>query len=76
MTKIHVKKGDKVVVIAGDSKGEEGEIEKIFPKTEKAIVTGLNMIKKHIKPTPQNPTGSISEVEAPIHVSNLKVVKG
>lgn len=76
MSKLHVKTGDKVIVIAGDSKGKEGLITKVFPATEKAIVEGLNMVKKHNKPTPQSPTGSITEIEAPIHVSNLKVVKG
>ena len=76
MSKLHVKKGEKVIVLTGNSKGKEGVITQVFPKTEKAIVEGLNMIKKHNKPTPQSPTGSISEIEAPIHVSNLKVVKG
>jgi large subunit ribosomal protein L24 len=76
MSKIHVKKGDKVIVIAGNSKGEQGIITQVFPKNEKAIVEGLNKKKKHNKPTSQSPTGSISEIEAPIHVSNLKVVKG
>ncbi len=75
MTKLHVKKGDKVVVITGDQKGQEGEITKVFPKKERVIVGGINMVKKHIKPSSQNPSGSIEEMEASIHISNLKVVK-
>ena len=74
MAKLHVKTGDKVIVIAGDSKGKEGLVTKVFPKTEKAIVEGLNMVKKHMKPNAQNPQGGIVEKEAFIHVSNVSLL--
>lgn len=75
--KFHVKKGDTVMVIAGDSKGKQGTILRVITKEGRALVEGLNMVKRHMKPTAQNPQGSIIEKEAPIHISNLmKVVDG
>jgi large subunit ribosomal protein L24 len=71
--KLSIKKGDKVVVIAGSNKGNSGEIKQVFPKENRAIVEGLNMVKKHIKATQDNP-GGINEMEAPIHISNLMLV--
>jgi large subunit ribosomal protein L24 len=71
--KLSIKKGDKVVVIAGSNKGDSGEIKQVFPKENRAIVDGLNMVKKHIKATQDNP-GGINEMEAPIHISNLMLV--
>ena len=71
--KLHVKKGDKVIVIAGSSKGSTGEIKEIFINKNRAIVEGVNMVKKHTKPVNDNP-GGIIEVEAPIHISNLMLV--
>ncbi len=65
-----LKKGDKVVVIAGRDKGKRGEILRVFPKKGRAIVSGVNLVKKHQKPTPQQP-GGIIQKEAPIHLSNL-----
>ena len=64
-----LKKDDLVVVITGRSKGETGRILKV--DSQRVIVEGVNLVKKHQKPTPQNPTGGILEVEAPIHVSNV-----
>ncbi len=69
-----IKKGDKVVVIAGHEKGKEGVVIKAFPREEKVIIEGLNMVTKHNKPNQQNTEGSISKKEAPIHVSNVMVV--
>ncbi len=65
-----LKKGDKVVVIAGRDKGKTGEILKVMPKENRAIVSGVNLVKKHQRPTPQEPGGIITK-EAPIHLSNL-----
>lgn len=71
--KLHVKKGDKVIVIAGASKGSSGEIKEILLKKNRAIVEGVNMVKKHTKPVNDNP-GGIIELEAPIHISNLMLI--
>lgn len=72
--KLHIKTGDKVMVIAGDSKGKEGEVVSVDLKKQRAIVQGLNMVKKHQKPSASNPNGEIVEMEAPIHISNLMVM--
>jgi len=72
--KFHVKKGDTVMVIAGDEKGKQGEILKVVTKDARALVQGLNLVKRHIKPNAQNPQGQIIEKEAPIHISNLMLV--
>ena len=61
-------------VIAGDHKGSEGQVLKVFIDKNKAIVEGVNMVKKHTKPSAQNPQGGIVEKEAPIHVSNLSLL--
>ena len=70
-----VKVGDNVKVLAGKDKGKEGKIIKTLKKKDKVVVEGINIIKKHIKPGRQNETGSIQEMEAPIHVSNVKKVE-
>ena len=69
-----IKKNDKVKVIAGKDKGKEGTVEKVFPSKERVIVKGVNIVKKHQKPTNANPDGGIVEVEAPIHVSNVMLI--
>ena len=69
-----VKKNDKVKVIAGKDKGKEGVVEKVLLKEQRVIVKGVNVIKKHQKPSNANPNGGIVEVEAPIHVSNVAVL--
>ncbi|AIM24392.1 50S ribosomal protein L24 [Melissococcus plutonius] len=69
-----VKKGDKVKIITGKDKNKEGVVLSAFPKNEKVIVEGVNMMKKHQKPTQSAPQGGILEVEAPIHVSNVMVI--
>ncbi len=68
---MHVKKGDKVQVISGKDKGKQGVILQAFPKKERVIVEGVNIVKKHSKPSQANPQGGIVEMEAPIHVSNV-----
>lgn len=72
--KLHIKKGDTVKVIAGNSKGVTGKVLVVYPKDSRAIVEGANKIKKHTKPNPKNTQGGIIEKEAPIHISNLMVV--
>ncbi len=70
-----VKVGDKVKVIAGSDKGKEGNVQKVFRDTNRVIVTGVHIVKKHMKPGRTNETGGILEVEAPIHASNVKVLE-
>jgi large subunit ribosomal protein L24 len=72
--KLHVKKGDSVIVIAGDSLGTKGRILEVDHKKERAIVEGVNMMKKHTKPNTQHPQGGIVEKEGPIHISNLMLI--
>ncbi len=74
MPKLKIKKGDNVVVISGASKGATGKVMKVIIDKNRAIVEGVNMIKKHTKPSAENPQGGIVEKEAPIHVSNLALV--
>lgn len=65
-----LKKGDKVIVISGKDKGKVGVIQRSYPKLNKIVVEGVNVRKKHQKPTQQNPEGSIVEIYAPIDASN------
>lgn len=74
MTKLKIKTGDKVRVIAGDHKGQDGKVLVIFTEKNKAIVEGINMISKHEKPSASNPQGGISKREAPINISNLSLI--
>jgi len=74
MTKLKIKSGDTVKVIAGDHKGSEGKVLTIFRDKNKAIVEGVNMVKKHTKPSAQSPQGGIVEKEAAIHISNLSLL--
>jgi large subunit ribosomal protein L24 len=71
--KFNIKKGDKVMVISGDNKGETGIVQQILTKENRAVVEGIRMVKKHIKPTENNP-GGINEMEAPLHISKLMLV--
>jgi large subunit ribosomal protein L24 len=73
-TKIKIKKGDTVRVIAGSNKGTEGSVLSVSRETNKAIVEGVNLVKKHNKPNAQNPQGGITEKEAPIDISNLSLL--
>ena len=68
---MHVKKGDKVMVISGKDKGKTGVILSAFPKKDRVLVEGVNIVKKHSKPSQMNPQGGIISQEAPIHVSNV-----
>ncbi|MDR3456381.1 MAG: 50S ribosomal protein L24 [Verrucomicrobiae bacterium] len=72
MPKFHVKKGDDVVVLAGKSKGKSGKIIAVLTKKQRVVVEGLQMIKKHVRKSQQNPNGAIAEREGSIHISNVK----
>ena len=72
--KLFIKKGDTVMVIAGDSKGQQGRVLVVDIEKEKILVEGVNMVKKNSRPTNKTPKGGIIEKEAPIHISNLKVI--
>jgi large subunit ribosomal protein L24 len=74
MKKLKIKTGDTVRVIAGDHKGSEGTVTKILREKNKAIVEGVNMVSKHVKPSAENPQGGIVKKEAPIQVSNLSLL--
>ena len=74
MAKLKIKTGDNVRVIAGDHKGSEGKVLTVFIEKNKAIVEGVNVIKKHMKPNAQSPQGGIVEKEAAIQISNLSLL--
>ena len=69
-----IKVGDKVKVITGSNKGKEGKVSKVLRSESRVIVEGINIVKKHVKPGRTNETGGILEIEAPIHISNVKVL--
>ncbi len=71
--KIHIKKGDKVEVIAGAYKGSQGEVLEVFPAKYRVVVDGVNVNRKHTKPTHDQP-GGINEINSPIHISNVALL--
>ncbi len=71
--KLKIKKGDQVVVLSGDDKGKTGEVVKAMPKEGKVVVQGVNLVKRHTKPSQTTPGGIITK-EAPLHVSNVAIV--
>jgi large subunit ribosomal protein L24 len=73
--KLHIKKGDTVKVIAGDSKSQEGVVLSVDRVKTRAIIEGVNLVSKHTKPNAANPQGGIVKQEASIHVSNLELIK-
>ena len=72
--KLHIKKGDMVFVNAGDSRGQQGKVLSVDAAKQRAIVEGVNLVKKATKPNAKNPQGGIVEQEAPIHISNLQLL--
>jgi large subunit ribosomal protein L24 len=74
IAKLHIKKGDMVQVIAGDDKGKKGHVLEVFNTRNRALVEGINIVKRHTKPNAQNQQGGIISKEAPINISNLMVV--
>lgn len=74
MSKLHIKKNDTVVVLAGQDKGKTGKVLKVLVDENLALVEGVNMVSKSTKPSAKNPQGGIVKQEAPIHISNLSLV--
>ena len=74
MEKIRIRKNDMVIATTGNSKGIKGKVIKIFPKSNRAMVEGVNLISKHTKPNASNPQGGIIKKEATIHISNLMLI--
>ena len=72
--KLKIKKGDEVVILTGKDKGSKGEVLKVLPEERRVIVQGVNVVKKHRKPTQLNPQGGIENIEKSIHVSNVALV--
>ena len=74
MSKLHIKKNDTVVVLAGEDKGKTGKVLKVLVEKQRAIVEGVNIVNKSTKPNAKNPQGGFEKVEAPIHISNLSLI--
>ena len=74
MTKLHIKKNDTVVVLAGEDKGKTGKVLNVLVEKNRALVEGVNMVSKSTKPSAKNPQGGIVKQEAPIHISNLSLI--
>ena len=74
MIKLHIKKGDKVIVLAGDDKGKTGKVLNVDREKMRATVEGVNFVTKSTKPSAKNPQGGFVKVEAPIHISNLSLI--
>jgi large subunit ribosomal protein L24 len=74
MIKLKIKSGDTVKVIAGDHKGSEGKVLRVYREKNKAVVEGVNMVSKHTKPSAKNPQGGIVKKEAPMHISNIALI--
>ncbi|MDP2423427.1 MAG: 50S ribosomal protein L24 [Bacteroidales bacterium] len=72
--KLHIKKGDSVMVIAGDDRGKQGKVLEVDPGKERAIVEGIALVSKHTRPSAQNPKGGILKKESSVHISNLKPI--
>jgi len=73
--KHHVKKGDQVEVISGNFRGSTGKILQVISRKDRVLIEGVRMIKKHLRKSQDNPSGSIAEREGPIHISNVKLVE-
>lgn len=72
--KLHIRKEDTVIVIRGKDKGKKGRVLRTYPREHRVLVEGVNMVKKHARPSQQNPQGGILNQEAPIHASNVMLV--
>jgi large subunit ribosomal protein L24 len=72
--KLHIKKGDTVIVISGESRGQKGRVLEVNREKDRALVEGVNLVSKHTKPNAKAPQGGILKKEAPVHISNLMLV--
>ena len=73
---MHIKKGDKVIVIAGKDRGKEGVVTKALPRETKVVIDGINMVKRHQKPRRANEKGQVVSHPSPIHASNVMLIDG
>jgi large subunit ribosomal protein L24 len=69
-----IKKGDRVIVLAGKDRGRQGQVVKVLPKDDRVVVRGINMVKRHVKPSQSDPQGGIKNQEAALHISNVAFV--
>jgi large subunit ribosomal protein L24 len=69
-----IKKGDRVIVLAGKDKGRKGQVIKVLPKDDRVVVSGINMVKRHTRPTQADPQGGIKNKEAALHISNVAFI--
>jgi large subunit ribosomal protein L24 len=69
-----IKKGDRVVLLTGKDKGKQGNVTRVWPKDERVLVGGINIVQRHTKPSQGDPQGGIKNKEAPVHVSNVAIV--
>lgn len=76
MAGLKIRKGDRVAVIAGKDRGKQGKVLRSFPDRRRVIVEGVNLVKRHSRPSKENPQGGIISKEAPIHVSNVALICG
>ena len=74
MSTLHIKKGDEVIVLAGEDKGQKGKVLKVLVEKKRALVEGINLVSKSTKPSAKYPQGGIIKQEAPIHISNLSLI--
>ncbi len=74
MAKLHIKRGDTVIVLSGEDKGKTGKVLKVLVEKQRAIVEGVNIVTKSAKPSAKNPQGGFIKIEAPIHISNLSLI--
>jgi large subunit ribosomal protein L24 len=74
--KLHIRKGDRVRVLCGKDRGKEGEVLVMYPHKQRAIVEGVNIVRKAIRPDQTNPNGGVVDQEASIHISNLMILEG
>lgn len=72
--KLHIRKGDTVLVIAGDDKGKQGKVLEVIVDKNRAVVEGINIVTKHTKPSAGKPEGGLKKTEAPLHISNLQLI--
>ena len=71
---LRIRKGDKVKILAGKDRGKTGKVIHVYPDIERALVEGVNMVKKHVRKSQQNPNGAVVNKELPIHISNLSLL--
>ena len=72
--KVKLKRGDEVIVISGNNKGQKGAIKEVLTDKDRVVIEGINMVTKHVKPSASNPNGGIEKIEAAIHISNVKMI--